>query len=140
MKSSRREFLKRGTLVALVAGVPLSVADTVSGKSTASTAAAGLNMQAFKSQVGTTFLLNEQASKVKVTLVDVTNLASRKQSAAGKEGFSLLFRGSKETSLKQNTYLIEHDELGMFSFLVVPIKTSDTRAPYYEAIVNRLHP
>jgi len=140
MKSSRREFLKRGTLVALVAGVPLSVADTVSGKSTASTAAAGLNMQAFKSQVGTTFLLNEQASKVKVTLVDVTNLASRKQSAAGKEGFSLLFRGSKETSLKQNTYLIEHDELGMFSFLVVPVKTSDTRAPYYEAIVNRLHP
>ena len=140
MKSSRREFLKRGTLVALVAGVPLSVADTVSGKSTASTAAAGLNMQAFKSQMGTTFLLNEQASKVKVTLVDVTNLASRKQAAAGKEGFSLLFRGSKETSLKQNTYLIEHDELGMFSFLVVPVKTSDTRAPYYEAIVNRLHP
>ena len=139
MKSSRREFLKRGTLVALVAGVPLSVADTVSGKSTASTAA-GLNMQAFKSQMGTTFLLNEQASKVKVTLVDVTNLASRKQAAAGKEGFSLLFRGSKETSLKQNTYLIEHDELGMFSFLVVPVKTSDTRAPYYEAIVNRLHP
>jgi len=140
MKSSRREFLKRGTLVALAAGVPLSVAETVSGKSTTTTAAAGLNMQAFKSQMGTSFFLNEEASKIKVTLVDVTNLASRKQSAAGKEGFSLLFRGSKDTSLKQNTYLIEHDRLGMFSFLVVPVRTRDTRAPYYEAVVNRLHP
>ena len=139
MKSSRREFLKRGTLVALAAGIPLSVAETVSGKNTA-TAAAVLNMQAFKSQMGTTFFINEQSSKVKVKLVDVTNLASRKQSAVGKEGFSLLFRGSKEISLKQNTYLIEHDQLGMFSFLVVPVRTSDTRAPYYEAIVNRLHP
>jgi len=140
MKSSRREFLKRGTLVALAAGVPLGVAETVSGKSTATTAAAGLNMQAFKSQMGTSFLINEEASKVKVTLIDVTNLASRKQAAAGKEGFSLLFRGSQETSLKQNTYLIEHDKLGMFSFLVVPVRTKDTHAPYYEAVVNRLHP
>ena len=139
MKSSRREFLKRGTLVALAAGVPLGVADAVSGKST-TTAAAGLNMQAFKSQTGTSFFINQEASKVKVTLVNVTNLASRKQTAAGKEGFSLLFRGSKETSLKQNTYLIEHDELGMFSFLVVPVRTRDTHAPYYEAVINRLHP
>jgi len=124
--------------VAFAAGVPLGVAETVSGKSTTTTAAAVLNMQAFKSQMGTSFFINEEASKIKVTLVDVTNLASR--TVAGKEGFSLLFRGSKETSLKQNTYLIEHDQLGMFSFLVVPVRTRDTRAPYYEAVVNRLHP
>ena len=140
MKSSRREFLKRGTLVALAAGVPLGVADIVSGKSTAPSTAAGLNMRAFKSQKGTTFVINEEASKVKVTLVDVTDLASRKQTAAGKEGFSLLFRGSPETTFKQDTYLIEHDQLGLFSFLIVPVRTKDTRAPYYEAVVNRLHP
>ena len=76
---------------------------------------------------------------MKITLVDVTNFASRKQTAAGKEGFSLLFRGPKETTLKQDTYLIEHEQLGMFSFLIVPVGTKDKRAPRYEAVINRLH-
>ena len=138
MSSSRREFLKRGTFVALAAGVPLTLTGKASGMGTAT--AAGLSMTAFKSVLGTNFLINHEAAKVKVTLVDVGNLASRKQAAAGKEGFSLLFRGSQDLVLKQNTYLIEHEQLGMFSFLVVPVRTKDTRAPYYEAVINRLHP
>jgi len=137
MSSSRRDFLKRGTLVALAAGVPLALTGKASGMGTST--AAGLNMAAFKSQLGTKFFINHEASKVKMTLVDVTNLASRKQTAAGKEGFSLLFRGPKETALKQDTYLIEHEQLGMFSFLVVPVGTKDTSAPRYEAVINRLH-
>ena len=137
MSSSRREFLKRGTLMALAAGVPLSLTEKAFG--TTKSTAAGLNMAAFKSQLGSSFLINHQASKVKFTLVDVTSFASKKQSAAGKEGFSLVFRGPKEAALKQDTYLIEHEQLGMFSFLVVPVGTKDTRAPHYEAVINRLH-
>jgi hypothetical protein len=137
MSSSRREFLKRGTLVALAAGVPLALTEKAFG--TTKSTAFGLNMASFKSQLGTSFQINHQASKVKITLVDVANFASRKQAAAGKEGFSLLFRGPKEIPLKQDTYLIEHDELGMFSFLVVPVGTQGTRRPYYEAVINRLH-
>ncbi len=137
MSSSRREFLKRGTLMALAAGVPLSLTEKAFG--TTKSTAAGLNMAAFKSQLGTSFHINHQASKVNFKLVDVTSFASRKQTAAGKEGFSLLFRGPKETTLKQDTYLIEHEQLGMFSFLVVPVGTKDTRAPHYEAVINRLH-
>ena len=137
MSSSRREFLKRGTLMALAAGVPLSLTEKAFG--TAKSTAAGLNMAAFKSQLGTSFHINHQASKVNFKLVDVTSFASRKQTAAGKEGFSLLFRGPKETTLKQDTYLIEHEQLGMFSFLVVPVGTKDARAPHYEAVINRLH-
>ncbi len=139
MSSSRREFLKRGTFVALAAGVPLALTEKASGMFTTKAAAAGLNMASFKSQLGTNFLINQQASKVNVKLVNVTSFASRKQTAAGKEGFSLLFRGPKELALKQDTYLIEHEQLGMFSFLVVPVGTKDTRAPYYEAVINRLH-
>ncbi len=135
MSSSRREFLKRGTLMALAAGVPLSLTEKASGMGPST----GLNMTAFKSQLGTSFQINHQASKVNFKLVDVTSFASRKQTAAGKEGFSLLFRGPKETTLKQDTYLIEHEQLGMFSFLVVPVGTKDTRAPHYEAVINRLH-
>lgn len=140
MKSSRREFLKRGTLGALAAGVPLGLSERVSARGTTPSTAAALNLAAFKSQLGTMFTINDETSKVRVKLVDVTNLASRKQTAAGKEGFSLLFRGPGETILEQNTYLIEHEQLGMLSFLVVPVRTRDTRSPYYEAIINRLHP
>ena len=139
MSSSRREFLKRGTFVALAAGVPLALTEKASGMITTKSTAAGLNMASFKSQLGTNFLINHQASKVKFTLVDVTNFASRKQNAAGKECFSLLFRGPKEATLQQDTYLIEHEQLGMFSFLVVPVGAKDTRAPHYEAVINRLH-
>ena len=137
MSSSRREFLKRGTLVALAAGVPLALTEKAAGMGNSN--AAGLSMASFKSQLGTSFQIIHQASKVKIKLVDVANFASRKQTAAGKEGFSLLFRGPQETTLKQDTYLIEHAELGMFSFLVVPVGTKDTRAPHYEAVINRLH-
>ena len=137
MSSSRREFLKRGTLMALAAGVPLSLTEKAFG--TTKSTAAGLNMAAFKSQLGTSFHINHQASKVNFKLVDVTSFASRKQTAAGKEGFSLLFRGPKETTLKQDTYLIEHEQLGMFSFLIVPVRTRDTSAAHYAAVINRLH-
>ena len=137
MSSSRREFLKRGTFMALAAGVPLALTEKASGMGTST--AVGLSMTAFKSQLGTSFFINHQASRVKIRLVDVTNFASRKQTAAGREGFSLLFRGPQETTLEQDTYLIEHEELGMFSFLVVPVGTKDTRAPHYEAVINRLH-
>lgn len=138
MSSSRREFLKRGTFVALAAGVPLALTEKALGMGPKSTTA-GLSMASFKSQLGTSFQINHGASKVKITLVDVANFASRKQTAAGKEGFSLLFRGPNDTALKQDTYVIEHEQLGMFSFLIVPVGTKDTRAPHYEAVINRLH-
>lgn len=141
MKSSRREFLKRGTLGALAAGVPLGLSLKAAGMTTATPTGAGMGLAAFKAQLGTTFTINDQAGKVKTTLVDVTSFASRKQAAAGKEGFSLLFHGPKDMTLQQNTYLIEHDKLGMLSFLVVPVlQTKEKRGPYYEAIINRLNP
>ena len=140
MRSSRREFLKRGTVGALAAGVPLALGQKASGRTTTTATAAGPNLATFKSQLGTTFTVNDEASKVNITLVNVDNFASRQQLAAGKEGFSLLFRGPQELTLKQNTYLIEHDKLGMLSFLIVPIGTKNKQAPHYEAIINRLNP
>lgn len=141
MSSSRRDFLKRGTWMALAAGVPLGLSEHVLGMGTApSSARSGLmDRAAFEKQLQTEFLFNHEATKVPVTLVDVTNLASRAQNESGKEAFSLVFRGPKQTTLRQNTYLIEHEKLGMFSFLIVPIRTKDKSAPHYEAIINRLY-
>lgn len=137
MRSSRREFLKRGTFVALGAGIPLALSEQALGAAPSS----GLMDRAtFEKQLNTQFLFNYQAAKVPVTLVDVTNHASRKQDHAGKEVFSLMFRGPKEMTLQQNTYLIEHEKLGMFSFLIVPLKTRDKSAAHYVATINRSNP
>ena len=125
--------------MALAAGVPLSLTEKASGMGTSTLNTRGLTLASFKSHLGTSFQINHQAAKVKATLVNVSSFASRKQTAAGKEGFSLLFRGPEDTFLKQDTYLIEHEELGMFSFLIVPVRTRDTRNPHYEAVINRLH-
>src|SRR5262245_22327646 len=132
MTSSRREFLKRGTWIALAAGIPLSLAEKASGFGiNPSSGESGLTKAAFESLLNTKYLVNHEASKVNLTLVDVTDLTSHKENRAGKEGFSLIFRGSPDNTLKQNTYLIEHEKLGMFSFLIVPIGTKDERVPYY---------
>jgi cytochrome bd-type quinol oxidase subunit 2 len=137
--STRREFLKRGTLMALAAGVPLALTEKASGMVNATSQTAGLTLAAFKSQLGSSFFINNENGKVKTRLVAVTSFATRKQTAAGKEGFSLVFRGPQDATLNQDTYLIEHEELGMFSFLIVPVWARDARSAYYEAVINRLH-
>ena len=140
MGTSRRDFIKKGSLVALIAGVPVSLAErTAASEAAVPSGAFGLNKAAFLAQLNSTFLIHEGASKIAVRLVDVADLP-RRGASVRKEAFSLLFRGDKAMALKQNTYLIEHEKLGLFSFLVVPIMSKDKSARHYEAIINRLHP
>ena len=140
MSTSRRDFLKKGSLVALVAGVPLGLAERAIGKTAPSTPAGlGFSKAAFMAQLNTEFVVNETTGKRKVQLVAVEDLRQTR-AFYGKEGFSLLFRGDQTSTLKQNTYFIEHARLGTFSFLLVPIMTKDKSAPHYEAIINHLHP
>ena len=135
MRTSRRDFIKKGSLVALIAGVPVSLAErTAASEAAVPSGAFGLNKAAFLAQLNSTFLINEGASKVAVRLVEVADLP-RRGASVRKEGFSLLFRGDKAIALKQNTYLIEHEKLGLFSFM-----SKDKSALQYEAIINRLHP
>ena len=140
MSTSRRDFLKKGSLVALVAGFPLSVAGEVIGKMpVSSSAGSGLSKAAFKAQLNTNFLVSDGTAKRKVKLVAVEDLAQSSNFGNAKEGFSLLFRGDQTSLMTQNTYLIEHDRLGTFSFLLVPMRNSKN-TPHYEAIINHLHP
>jgi hypothetical protein len=143
MSTSRRDFLKKGSLVALVAGIPLSVAGQVIGKELASFSSSdglGLSKAAFKAQLNTEFLVNDGTAKRKIRLFAVEDLSQSNKFGNGKEGFSLLFRGDQTSTLIQNTYLIEHARLGSFSFLLVPILARDKSARQYEAVINHLHP
>lgn len=142
MATSRRDFIKKSTLVALAAGLPLSLVTEVAGKEARAPVGTGLGLTkaAFDSQINTQFRISDGNSKVLVELTSVSDLRHRKGARPGKEGFSLIFQGRQANALKQNTYLIEHERLGSFSLLIVPVPGRDKRAICYEAIINRLYP
>jgi hypothetical protein len=140
MSTSRRDFLKKGSLVALVAAVPMSLAERALAKgSLAPSAGLGLSKAAFLAELNTDFFLNDPSGVSRVKLVAVEDLRRTGKVGVGKEGFSLLFKG-RTSVMKQDTYLIEHARLGTFSFLLVPMRTTEKDAPLYEAIVNQLQP
>ncbi len=138
MTTSRRDFLRKGSLVALVGGLPLGFAEKILANGIGSVSEpVGLSQTAFQRQLNTDFLINKGAQKIRVKLVGVDDLRRDKNSAKGKECFGLTFRGDNSNSLAQNTYLIEHKELGVFSFLLVPVGMPSSR-PQYEAIINHV--
>ena len=139
MSTSRRSFLKSGTLVALAAGVPLGIAETVAG-ATAGTPSAenSLTRAAFEAQLNTNFLVNANRKKVPVKLIEVRDLGSRNNGS--KEAFSLVFTGDIAKSMEQDTYTIEHERLGTFTFLLVPVMSKNRESRTYEIVVNRLYP
>jgi len=51
--------------------------------------------------------------------------------------FSLLFHGPKEPLLGQQTYLLNHDQLGELNFFLVPIAQNGEEA-HYESIFSIL--
>lgn len=142
MSTSRRDFLKKSSMVALAAAVPASLVRGVSGKELVGSVrpASELTKAAFHAQLNTQFRIHYDKRQTLVKLVEVADLAHRKGSRSGKEGFSLLFRGSQSSALRQNTYRIDHDELGSFSFLIVPVPGKNKNVICYEAVVNRLYP
>ena len=137
--TSRRKFLKQGTLGALAAGFTVGLGDKAIG-CTAVGSSSGrfdLNRAAFAAQLRTTFVINEGRRKVPLKLIEVSNLGSKRDGR--REAFALMLSGNSSSPLKQETYLIEHEKLGAFSMLVVPIFARDKNVRYYEINVNRLH-
>lgn len=141
MATSRRDFLKKGSLIAVAAAVPTSVVHGLSSREAVGPLSAdfSLTKAAFAAQLNTQFRVKHARSQVIVKLVDVSDL-NRKGARRDKEGFSLLFRESNVASLTQGTYQIQHEKLGKFSFLLVPVASKGKDVVSYEAVVNRLYP
>jgi uncharacterized protein DUF6916 len=139
--TSRRHFLKQGALGAIAAGFAFGLGDEVVTRAAGASSEAplGLNRAAFASQLQTTFLINQGSRKVSLKLIDVVEIGSRKTARGVREAFALVLRGANASALEQETYRIQHEKLGTFSFLVVPIISRDKKARYYEINVNRLH-
>jgi len=138
--TSRRKFLKQGTLGAIIAGFAFGSTKSINGASLGlSDASSELNRAAFASQLQTTFLVNNGRRQTPLKLVDVVDKGSRKTMTSDREAFTLVLRGSNSSTLKQETYVIEHEKLGEFSLLLVPVLARDDNARYYEINFNRLH-
>jgi len=137
--TSRRKFLKQGAVGAIAAGFTVSLGDKAIGRTTfdSSSALSGLSKAAFASQLRTIFVINSGNRKVPLKLIEVNDLGSKR--SGQREAFALVFSGEHSTQLKQETYLIEHEKLGAFSMLVVPIFARTKSVRYYEINVNRLH-
>jgi hypothetical protein len=143
MATSRRKFIKVGTLGALFAGIPLRAAATEIFERPASVPGSKhqsdvLTMQAFASHINSEFRLNHgNAKTTSLKLIEVNDLRSITPGNTSKECFSAVFVGLQKTTLRQDTYVIEHEALGKFSLLLVPIGMGK-KEKQYEAIFNRL--
>jgi hypothetical protein len=151
MAVSRRKFLKAGGIVILAAGIPLKV---VAGKSpdphgtkVSPKSSFGrtdlLTHATLSAQLNTVFRVVQGGPEVvKLELREVNDLrtATVKTSAvmAGRECFSTIFVGPSRTPLQQNTYAVEHQALGNFSLLLVPVGPNRRGPMLYEAVFNRL--
>ena len=150
MSLSRRKFLHAGTLVALSAGLPLkslfggtlnAPAAVLLPMGRGGDAVSRLNHETFVRHLNSMFSLRHQATKGLAKLIEVKdwtpNAVKPSARAAGTECFSALFLGSSENPLRQETYSVEHDSLGRFDMLLVPVGR-DHQGFHYEAVFNRL--
>jgi Domain of unknown function (DUF6916) len=92
-----------------------------------------LHLNSFSEHLNTKFRAHAGDKIVELELAEATDLGSN----AKQEQFSLVFRGPLDTALDQMIYKIEHDALGSFDLLVVPIG-KDEGGRDYEVIFNRL--
>jgi hypothetical protein len=93
-----------------------------------------LTREAFAAQVDTKFTLAfEGLEPIELKLSRVSELIANDAA----EGFSIVFKGPGEFVLRQNTYRLEHDVMGAFLVLLVPIG-KDEQGVDYEAVFNRL--
>ena len=158
--STRRVFLRAGTMAVLSAGFWLGGETIAFGQSTVRTDAKTqlkksdfqLTRSKFTPHLSESFLVRLNGEEVYLQLVEVADLKhdSNNKSALRKvedesfkaklheESFTLLFRSMSETLLPQKTWKLEHDTLGKIEMFLVPVGKPDGPWHFYEAVFNRL--
>ena len=147
MTTTRRRFLKTGTMGLLCAAMPAALAKLVVGSPGSISSLTGtdardllsLTKESFMPHLNTIFRVKTGSGSVKMKLTSVTHLkavSKTPEKIAGRESFSLLFETAKSAPrLTQDTYPIEHHALGEFAMFIVPVGQGNK---YCEAIISRL--
>jgi hypothetical protein len=156
MNLSRRNFLRAGTVSALLVGLNLSPANLVFGQTKSRGKGSFavpyeaktepifyFTRETFAPYLNSTFRLTTRAKGVAfdATLVGVFDYQAqalkRKIKTHSGECFSLTFRAGERDTISQGTYKFAHAALGRFSLFVVPGE-SDSDGTTYEAVINHL--
>jgi hypothetical protein len=158
--STRRVFLRAGTMTVLSAGLCLGGETIAFGRSAAQTDAEPqsenstfqLTRSKFTPHLSESFLVRQNGEEIYLQLIEIADLKhasintsalSRKEDASfkaklGEESFTLLFRSMSEMLLPQNTRKLEHNTLGQIELFLVPLNRPDGPWHFYEAVFNRL--
>ncbi len=146
MVVSRRGFIKKGSLLVLAAGVSLGSADRIFGRAINpghsgpiqdNPAPFNFAKATFEPYVETVFRLYPPNSSRAITatlvsIADIGPVPDKNQTLP--ECFVLQFRGTE--TLRQNTYKVEHQNLGSFELFIVPAG-KNKKGVYYQAVINR---
>lgn len=93
-----------------------------------------LTQATFSEHLNTKFRVHVADSSI--VDIELTEVAPGRQTPK-QEQFSILFRGPGDAFFPQGNYKIEHEKLGAFDLLLVPVAKDDAGF-YYEAVFNRL--
>lgn len=90
----------------------------------------------FRRHVGTKFGVRvETAQPLELELREVRSYNPQGSEQSGMERFSLFFQGPGDVMLPQNTFTLEHPEMGELLLFIVPIGR-DERGFQYEVVFN----
>lgn len=160
MKLSRRSFLETGSKLGLAAAFSGGFSAIAFGQTSSQSLGSGvgatipkeiledtlykITRTMFADNLRTKFTLSLNGVKLTdVTLVEVIDLNPpfvRGDGTDPRECFSVVFEGPRTLPLRQNTYTLEHSELGTFQLVLVPGDLSRRPRLHYGAVINRVYP
>jgi hypothetical protein len=150
MAITRRKFLKTGAAVSLAAAIPFKVNAQqfrrgVIGSDSDSNDISFPTKAQFSEYLTTTFWVTlGNGNTIEVELVAVNEIKKhsstvKEPAKAKRERFSLIFRGPKDKPLKQDSYTMQHHNLGTLLIFLVPMGSDKNGSGLrYEAVVSRL--
>ena len=145
MAITRRVFLRTGALTGVTAAVPFAAGNAfgqkVVGSPSDSKTSPFINTDilsfitasVFEGYLNTNFLMHTDAFNTQT--LELVEVKIREESER-LDGFSLLFSLPSGSYLPQESYLFEHEKIGLFPLFIVPVKTP--KGTRYEAIFSRL--
>jgi len=138
--TSRRKFIAQCSAIATIAALPTGLG-VCSSLGLREVSLDRLGFSTFARLIGTQFHVLQHQETVGLELIEADagqGLAFRQGMKRDEpEEFSLLFCGTKDQPLGQNSYLFAHGQLGRFVMFIVPVWGLVAAARFYEAVFNR---
>lgn len=139
--NSRRDFVRScALLLTAFAAAPRGLRAGVFGVGMKECSLNDLSFALFESQVNTHFEVAATPGRtMPLALIKTLRLIPSPPPGAssGWECFSLVFQGSGDQPIAQDTYRFSHPELGRFDLFIVPVACEAAGVRHYQAILNR---